>query len=78
MKSCQYKVHVFAGRVKILHRSSCWTSAILKYLYPGLNVYSFFACDDFCRLLIAFANSLDPEQDQQNVSLDLDPNGLTP
>ena len=33
---------------------------------------------DFCRLLITFANNLDPEQDRQNVDPDLDPNGLTP
>ena len=32
---------------------------------------------DFCRLLITFANSLDPDQDQQNVGPDLDPNYLT-
>ena len=31
----------------------------------------------FCRLLITFANSLDPDQDQQNVGPDLDPNRLT-
>ena len=30
----------------------------------------------FC-LLIAFANSLDPNQDRQNVHSDLDPNSLT-
>ena len=29
-----------------------------------------------CHLLIAFANSLDPDQDNQNVSPDLDPNCL--
>ena len=30
-----------------------------------------------CRLLITFANSLDPDQDRQNVSPDLDPNCFT-
>ena len=35
-----------------------------------------FASDDFCRLLITFANSLDPDQDLQNVGPDLDPNRL--
>ena len=30
-----------------------------------------------CHLLITFANSLDPDQDQQNVGPDLDPNYLT-
>ena len=29
---------------------------------------------DFSGLLIAFANSLDPDQARQNVELDLDPN----
>ena len=30
-----------------------------------------------CHLLITFANSLKPDQAQQNVGLDLDPNCLT-
>ena len=38
---------------------------------------SFLASDNICSLLIAFANSLDPDQDLQNVDPDLDPNGLT-
>ena len=33
---------------------------------------------DFCCLIITFANSLDPDQAQQNVGPDLDPNCLTP
>ena len=32
---------------------------------------------DFCRLLITFASSLDPDQAWQNVGPDLDPNCLT-
>ena len=32
---------------------------------------------DFCRLLLTFANSLDPDQDRQNVGPDLNPNRLT-
>ena len=32
--------------------------------------------DHICSLLITLANSLDPDQDQENVSLDLDPNCL--
>ena len=35
---------------------------------------SFLASGDFCHLLIAFANSLDPDQDGQN---ELNPNRLT-
>ena len=38
---------------------------------------SFLASQDFFCLLITFSNSLDPDQDQQNVSPDLDPNRLT-
>ena len=34
---------------------------------------SFLARGDFCCLLITLANSLDPDQDQQNVGPDLDP-----
>ena len=32
---------------------------------------------NFCRLLITFANSLDPDQDRHNVGPDLNPNHLT-
>ena len=32
---------------------------------------------DFCRLLITFANSVDPDQDWQNVSPDLDLKEMT-
>ena len=38
---------------------------------------SFLVSRDFFGLLITFANSLDPDQDRQNVSPDLDPNCLT-
>ena len=37
--------------------------------------HNFFPC--FYCLLITFANSLDPDQDPQNVGLDLDLNTLT-
>ena len=36
--------------------------------------YSFLTSCEFCRLLITFANSLDPDQNRQNVGPDLDPN----
>ena len=36
------------------------------------------ASGNFCNLLITFANSLDPDQTEQNVGPDLDPNCLTP
>ena len=38
---------------------------------------SFPTSSNFCRLLITFANSLDPDQARQNVGPDLDPNYLT-
>ena len=41
------------------------------------NSNPFLASDDFCRLLITFANSLDPDQDQQIVGPDLYPTCLT-
>ena len=37
---------------------------------------SFLCSGNFCRLLITFANNLDPDQDRQNVGPDLDPNNL--
>ena len=46
------------------------TSCLVLISYP--------ARDDFCCLLITFANSLDPNQARQNVGPDLDRNCLTP
>ena len=47
-------------------------------LFPFIQGFnSFLASSDFCCLLITFANSLDPDQDQQNVQPDLEPNRLT-
>ena len=42
-----------------------------------VSINSFLASSDFCCLLITFANSLDPDQDLQNVGQDHDPNHLT-
>ena len=44
---------------------------VLPFLRP---INSFVASNHFCSLLINFANSLDPDQDQQIVGSDLDPN----
>ena len=41
------------------------------------SVNSFLANGDFCHWLIGYANSLDPDQDGQNIGPDLDPNRLT-
>ena len=43
----------------------------------ALRVNSFLASGKFCYLLISLTNSLDPDQDRQNVGPDLDPNCLT-
>ena len=51
----------------------------LKYNKNLLDYLNFFlASGDFYCLLITFANSLDPDQDQQNVGPDLDSYCLTP
>ena len=48
-----------------------------KWLYFRKRLLnSFLVSGDFCRLLIAFANSLDPDQDPLIVSPDLDSNCL--
>ena len=48
-------------------------------LSPTKNDFhnSFLAGSNYCHLLITFANSLDPDQDQQNVGPYLDPNCFT-
>ena len=43
----------------------------------SIRVNAFFAIGNFCRLLIASANSLDPDQDQQDMGPDLNQNRLT-
>ena len=46
-------------------------------LIGAIGFNSFLARGDLCDLLITFANSLDPDQDGQNVGPDLDSNCLT-
>ena len=41
-----------------------------QFLFDFLN--SFLSCGDFCHRMINFANSLDPDPDQQNIGPDLD------
>ena len=55
--------------------ASWWN--IRKAICYHIYLNSFPASGDFCRLLITFANSLDPDQARQNVGPDLDPNCLT-
>ena len=48
------------------------------YIYIYIDpLNSFLVRGDFCCLLIIFANSLDPDQNQHNVGPDLNPNRLT-
>ena len=53
------------------------------YFYIANNLWQFKgynslpASEGFCCLLLISANSLDPDQDWQNVGPDLDPNHLT-
>ena len=43
----------------------------------NIDFNSFPASRDFCRLLITFANTLDPDQARKDVGSDLDSNCLT-
>ena len=78
--SVNFQVGYFESPYLVYHekvkttRVSCDTDMLQCSKQP-LNY--FLASDDFCRLLAAFANSLDPDQDRQNVGPDLDPNLLT-
>ena len=52
---------------------------LAKVLARSCSVFnSLPASGDFCHLLITFANIIDPDQAQQNVRPDLDPNFLAP
>ena len=49
-----------------------------RYITERINSFHAAIYDlNFCCLLITFANSLDPDQDGQNIGPDLDPNSLT-
>ena len=49
----------------------------MLYISRVFDIHSFLASVNFCRLRITFSNNLDPDQDPQNVSPDMDPNCLT-
>ena len=60
-----------------LHNFSSQSNIIIISQVTRLRIINYFlASGNFCHLLITFANSLDPDQDQLNVLLDLDPNCL--
>ena len=54
--------------------SFIYTKKKNKKISFDLSFNPFPACGNFCRLLINFANSLEPDQARQNVGPDLDPN----
>ena len=59
-------------------RKSCFPKMQLMYqLFVMSKFNSFLASGKFCSLLIIFTNSLEPDQDRQNVGPDLNPNCLT-
>ena len=74
--------------VEVLVRVSPRPGTIMFSMWPSVKTLvvalicpcfsnSFFASGDFCRLLIYFANGLDPDQDRPYVGPDLDPSRLT-
>ena len=75
--SVNFQVGYFESPYLVYHekvkttRVSCDTNMLQCSKQP---LYYFLASGDFCPLLTAFANSLDPDQDQLNVGPDLDPN----
>ena len=74
-KYIQEKNHILVIFVaKNSVRGVRWTCIVWS---PILTLNSFPTSGYFCHLLITFANSLDPDQAQQHVGPDLDPNCLT-
>ena len=75
-------IHTVLHEASLFPHSVCLKVNDVTHLAPCdiLCMYMFnslLACDDFCRVLIIFAKSLDPDQDRHNVGPDLDPNHLT-
>ena len=63
---------MYIVNIYIQIKNSLFCDKVVAYL---LN--PFLACGDFRHQLITFPNSLDPDQDRQNVGPDLNPNRLT-
>ena len=73
----EFVVAIFLAKWKKLEPNEIGFSQ--KVVSGNCSVFnSLPASGDFCHLLIAFANSLDPDQARQNVRPDLDPHCLTP
>ena len=66
----------YMGTLKKLDFKTSQEQTTYKLKFSERYFNSFLASDDFCPLLITFANSLDPDQDRQNVGPDLDLNSL--
>ena len=69
------KIYAWA-QMKVPLFLNCYIVKRILISFNCISEYTFNA-GDFCRLIMAFANSLDPDHDRQNVGLDLDPNRLT-
>ena len=71
-------VSIYSFPLKEESRKSSFLKIQLMYqLFVMSKFNSFLASGKFCNLLIIFTNSLEPDQDRQNVGPDLDPNCLT-
>ena len=79
---------IFTGSPAYLHyqiypnywNRQAWANTQMENVYclpVSQHFNSFPTSGDFSRLMITFANSLDPDQVRQNVGPDLDPNCLT-
>ena len=62
---------------KIWQKYCLFSLKLSLYLTFQHQITPFLASGNFCRLLITFANSLERDQERQNVGHDLDPNCLT-
>ena len=71
-----YRHIKFSDREIVYIGSPCNNDLRHMHMHKAFFYY-FLASDDFCRRLITFANSLDPDQDRHYVGPDLDPNRLT-
>ena len=54
-----------------------WDLSSAAVVIGALRINSFLVSGDFCCLLITFINSLDQDQDSQNIGPGLDPSRLT-
>ena len=69
-------VDLTLGRNDINDVVGRWGDVSILLVFIELFFNSFLASSNFCHLLITFANSLDTDQDRQNVGCDLDQNCL--